>query len=73
MMTDEKKPQRSKQLKRDAVRLLRRYDAMRKEFAALERETNKACAEYGVSTGRWGFRPDHLRMEVELEKEKADA
>lgn len=72
-MNNEPKPKTPKQLKRDAVRLLRRYDAMRKQLRALEKETNKACTEYGVSTGRWGFRPDHLRMEMELVKEKVDA
>lgn len=63
-------PRTPKQAKYDAVRLLRRYDAMRKELRALEKDTSKACIEYGKMTGRWGFRPDHLRMELELEKEK---
>ena len=60
--------------KRNAVRLLREYDKLRARLRLLEREASRACSAYGVETGRWGFRLDHLRIELENEqrrKEKA--
>jgi hypothetical protein len=54
--------------KTKAVTLLRRYDELRAELRTVERELSRACTDYGVSRGIWGFNRDHLRMQVELEK-----
>jgi hypothetical protein len=54
--------------KKHAVKLLRRYDALRAELRTLEHELSKACADYGREQGVWGLTRDHLRMQVEREK-----
>ncbi len=54
--------------RKEAAALLRKYDKMRRELRELEHELAKAAAEYGRSTGRWGFTRDHLRSELEREK-----
>jgi hypothetical protein len=59
------------QLKEEAVELLARYDAIQMEAAKLRPVLNKACTDYGRATNRWGFSPEHLR--IELHHEKGDA
>lgn len=64
--------------KRAAIRLLREHDKLRARLRILEREAVRACSAYGVETGRWGLRLDHLRIELQMEeehkqKEQADA
>lgn len=54
--------------KKEVAAMLRKYDRMRSEMRVLERELNKACADYGRSIGIWGFTKDHLRMQLEREK-----
>lgn len=39
-------------------------DKKRKELAKLEQELSRECAEYGRTNGVYGFRPDHLRMQM---------
>lgn len=55
-------------LKREAVKLLTRYDKLRLEMRVLEHDLNRACVAYGKSIGVWGYRPDHLRMQINREK-----
>jgi hypothetical protein len=69
-MDDKEKAKTTEQAKRRAVSLLREYDVMRARLRVLEREASRACIDYGVMTGRWGLRLDHLRIEIENEKEK---
>jgi hypothetical protein len=69
-MDDREKTKTAKQAKRRAVALLREYDTMRARLRVLEREASRACTDYGIMTGRWGLRLDHLRIEIENEKEK---
>jgi hypothetical protein len=69
-MDDKEKAKTTEQAKRRAVALLREYDIMRTRLRVLEREASRACTDYGVMTGRWGLRLDHLRIEIENEKEK---
>ena len=59
------------QLRQEAIDLLTRYDAIRMEAIRLEAELNKACADYGRVTNPWGFGPQHLRIELHHEKERA--
>lgn len=47
-----------------AAKLLRRYDKLKAELLMLEPELNRACADYGRDKGVWGFRPEHLRIEL---------
>lgn len=54
--------------KRKAIRLLRKYDKMRMEMRTLEHDLAKACANYGRSIGVYGYRADHLRMQLAREK-----
>jgi type II secretory pathway component PulJ len=54
--------------KEHAAELLHRYDAMRKEIRALERDLHKAVTAYGKATGRWGFNKDHFRIELDNEE-----
>lgn len=48
---------------------LRKYDRMRMALRKLEHDLKRDCAEYGRTIGVWGFHPDHLRMQLEREKE----
>lgn len=57
--------------KREALRLLKKYDKLRAELRTLEPQLNKACADYGRSVGIWGYRPDHLRMDLAREEKAA--
>ncbi len=54
--------------KRQVTSMLRRYDRLKDELADLERDLNKAVADYGVSTGRWCFNKDQFRAELERER-----
>lgn len=54
--------------KKKVAAMLRKYDRMRNDLRVLERELNKACADYGRSIGVWGYTRDHLRMQIEREK-----
>jgi hypothetical protein len=54
--------------KREAVRLLRRYDKLRSELRMLEPALNKACADYGRSVGIYGYTKNHLRITCERKK-----
>lgn len=56
-----------KQTKAKATRLLRKYDKLRTQLLQLEHEAAKACADYGRTIGVWGYRLDHMRMELERE------
>jgi hypothetical protein len=64
------KAKATEQAKRSATALLREYDSMKARLRVLEREASRACIDYGVMTGRWGLRLDHLRIEIENEQEK---
>lgn len=55
-------------LKREAVKLLTKYDKLRLEMRVLEHDLARACTAYGKSIGVWGFSKDHMRMQVEREK-----
>ena len=59
---------RKPKTKAEVVRMLEKYDKMRAELRTLERELNRACADYGRTQGVWGLTKDHLRMQVEREK-----
>lgn len=58
------------ELKRNAVKLLRKYDKLRKELLTLEHEAKTAAANYGRAIGVYGYRIDHLRMQVGREQGK---
>lgn len=55
--------------KKEAARLLRRYDKLRAELRALEPLLNKAAASYGREIGVYGYTRDHLRMHLQQQKE----
>jgi hypothetical protein len=50
-----------------ATHLLRRYDTMRREMRALERELNRAATDYGREIGCFGFTKDMLLIRLENE------
>jgi hypothetical protein len=54
-----------KQADREAIRLLRKVERLRKELKILEPQLNKACLEYGKRRGMSLFREFHLRNEIE--------
>ena len=56
-----------------ALTLLRRHDRLQAELRALTPALNKACADYGRSIGLWGYRPDHLRMDMARAEQKEKA
>lgn len=56
--------------KKEAAKLLRKYDKMRMEMRTLEHDLARACADYGRSIGVYGYRADHLRMQLAREKGK---
>jgi len=51
-----------------AAVLLRKYDQLRTELRATERELAKAVAAYGVETGYWGLNKDHFRIQLDNEE-----
>lgn len=57
-------------LRVQAIRLLEEYDDLRTQLASRRQQLDKACADYGRATNRWGFNPDHLRIEVYYENER---
>jgi hypothetical protein len=54
-----------KEADREAIRLLRKVEKLRKELKLLEPQLNKACLEYGKRRGMSLFREFHLRNEIE--------
>lgn len=50
---------------REAIRLLRRVEKLRRELKILEPQLNKACLDYGKRRGMSLFREFHLRNELE--------
>jgi hypothetical protein len=50
---------------REAIRLLRKVERLRRELKILEPQLNKACLEYGKRRGMSLFREFHLRNELE--------
>ena len=54
-----------KQADREAIRLLKKVEKLRKELKILEPQLNKACLEYGKRRGMSLFREFHLRNELE--------
>lgn len=54
-----------KQADREAIRLLKKVERLRKELKILEPQLNKACLEYGKRRGMSLFREFHLRNELE--------
>jgi hypothetical protein len=58
--------------KKEAAALLRKYDKMRSDLRMLEHQLNRACADYGrTHLGVYGYSKDHLRMQLEREKDRA--
>ena len=53
--------------KQQAITLLRRYDALRKELRTTEVELGKAVTEFARDSGRWALSKDHFRSEIERE------
>lgn len=56
--------------RKEAVRLLRKVERLRRELNLLEPEMRKAVIEYGKTTGRAFMRPETLRIELEMEAER---
>jgi hypothetical protein len=56
--------------KRNAAALLREHDKLRARARALERETQKAVTEYGLSVGVWGLSMDKFRLQLQMEEER---
>lgn len=52
-----------RELKDKALKLLRRYDALRAEMRIVEQELGLACTVYGRKRGMWGYHKDRLRVE----------
>jgi hypothetical protein len=57
-------------LREEALTLLSEYDELRMQLTAIKQRLDKACADYGRAINRWGFNPDHLRIEVYHERER---
>jgi hypothetical protein len=54
-----------KEADREAIRLLRKVEKLRRELKILEPQLNKACLDYGKRRGMSLFREFHLRNELE--------
>ena len=55
--------------RKEAARMLRRYDKLRAELRALEPLLSKAAASYGKEIGVYGYTRDHLRMHLQQQKD----
>ena len=51
-------------MRAQAEALLDEYDAAKAKITSIRAALDKLCVDYGVATGRWGFRPEHLRIEL---------
>ena len=47
-----------------AAAMLDEYDVAKARATSIRVALDKLCADYGVATGRWGFRPEHMRIEL---------
>jgi hypothetical protein len=56
---------------REAIRLLKKVDKLRRELKLLEPQLSKATLEYGMRRGMTAFREFHMRNNIEIEKGKA--
>jgi len=54
---------------REAIRLLKKVERLRRELRILEPQLNKACLEYGKRHGMSLFREFHLRNELDRKAE----
>jgi hypothetical protein len=54
-----------KEADREAIRLLKKVEKLRRELKILEPQLNKACLDYGKRRGMSLFREFHLRNELE--------
>ena len=60
-----------KEADREAIRLLRKVDKLRKELKILEPQLSKAAVAYGKRRGISLFNEWHLRNNIEIERRKA--
>ena len=51
-------------MRAQAEALLDEYDEAKARATSIRVALDKLCADYGVATGRWGFRPEHMRIEL---------
>jgi hypothetical protein len=51
------------------IELLKQYDKTRVELRNLERKLKIACTDYGRRRGLWMYRPDHLRIALQMQEE----
>jgi hypothetical protein len=56
--------------KREALRLLKKYDKLRAELRTVENDLKAACNAYGRTKGQPFMRIDTLRVEMDIEREK---
>lgn len=57
--------------RKEAVRLLRKVEKLRRELRIVEPEMRKAVIEYGKTKGVAFMRPETLRIELEMQEERA--
>lgn len=57
--------------KREALRLLKKYDKLRAELRTVENDLKAACNAYGRTKGMPFLRIDTLRVEMETKGELA--
>jgi hypothetical protein len=61
------------ELKEHATQLLHRYDAMRKDMRALERDLHKAVRDYAFADGAFvGMTKDTFRNNLQMEQERLE-
>jgi hypothetical protein len=51
-------------MRAQAEALLDEYNVAKARAATIKAALDKLCADYGVATRRWGFRPEHMRNEL---------
>jgi hypothetical protein len=56
---------------KEAIRLLKKVDKLRRELKILEPQLSKAALEYGRRRGMTAFREFHMRNNIEIEKRKS--
>ena len=54
-----------KEADKQAIRLLKKVESLRRELKILEPQLNKACLQYGKRRGMSLFREFHLRNELD--------
>lgn len=57
-------------MRAQAAAMLNEYDEAKARATIIKAALDKLCVDYGVATGRWEFRHEHMRIELHPAQER---